>query len=258
MEDEKKYCGNCDRSFPTLLDFMQHDQAVHISCQFCDQIGSRKNRKPFDNHCCGCSEVLDGDEALDKHLQEHPQHHHAHPEFTTKSRRSGPISGPTSGPTSGPISGPPPGPTSAPRPVAQTAQPVPRRASIPTSLDTGKSRLVHLSPMSAAGIQFTRTPATPIDGLVSPSSSQASRPLSRKRRRSHRIQSKVQHRSVPERPKFLCDDCRIVFPDGPTLLRHRNFSFLRTFGCETKFTCPFSLLRHIESGTCCHWKSADQ
>jgi Zinc finger, C2H2 type len=229
--EEDKYCGNCDRSFPTLLDFMQHDQAVHISCQFCDTIGSRKDRKVFDYHCCGCNEILSNDDDLDKHLRTHPQHHHGHPLFISKAQMANLTSSPRLG-----------------------AQRVPRAASTPAAPQMSSSGSACLSPPRPAGIEFTRTPATPIDEMAL----RSSRPLLRKRRRSNRAPSRVQKRSVPDCPRFLCDDCRIVFPDGPTLTRHQSFSFLRSVGCQTRFSCPFSLLRHIEAGTCCHWKSPDQ
>jgi hypothetical protein len=229
--EEDKYCGNCDRMFPTLLDFMQHDQAVHISCQFCDTIGSRKDRKAFDNHCCGCNEILNNDDALDKHLQTHPQHHHGHPSFIAKTQMANITSSPRLG-----------------------AQRVPRAASTPAAVETSCPGSMRLAPVRPAGIEFTRTPATPTDEMAL----KPSRPLMRKRRRSSRVQQTVQKRSVPDSPRFLCDDCRIVFPDGPTLTRHQSFSFLRSVGCQTRFSCPFSLLRHIESGTCCHWKTPDQ
>lgn len=227
------YCGDCDRSFPDILAFLQHDQAAHISCQHCDEIGKISSRTTFDLHCCGCDAEITNDAELEQHYRANPTHYHEHPNFEPKHTRF---------PTVGSMLPP------------------------PTPAESSSSRRPPLSTLIPTNVQVSVTPATPVEEPqqppVPPARPRPSQPTSTPRSQyGLPPQRSLQPASSARRAqssRFTCPECRIPFPDAATLARHGAFSFNVISRCETRFACPFTLLRHIEMGHCCQWSAPDR
>jgi hypothetical protein len=212
-ESTTQHCGDCSKTFQGIIAFLEHDEAVHLSCEFCEQIGKKKERDAFDRHCCGCYANLHTEDEFEQHIQQFPDHFHGHPQFRPK------------------------GLDNLMLPRLQTAVPAVQASISPVS--------------PAAGVQIAYTPATPTEAESDP---------------AHAFTQASQQMPPPPLPPrgrvqvspHVCSECRIAFPDPPTLARHKNFVFSITKNCKTMFTCPFSLLRHIEAGGCCEWRRIEE
>ena len=214
-------CEDCEREFVDVLAYLQHDQAAHLSCQHCDQIGRTRNRAAFDQHCCGC---FYNDDQLDEHYWENPTHYHQHPNFIKKSLKY----------------------LKSPAVMSSTT-------ALPQWLKTE----------TPSNIQLSITPASPIEEISSgevqriqylpTENTLLSSPHYGLSSRRHLSTSDAFTRK--QQSTLCCPECRITFQDTETLTRHQGFSFNITAKCDAVFGCPFSLLRHIEMGHCCQWKT---
>jgi len=220
------FCGDCDRSFSDVLDYLQHDQAAHLSCQHCQQIGRVSRRVDFDRHCCGCDIEVTDDRQMEQHYRNNPTHYHDHPNFKPK-------------------------------------QNIPNRTPESTSLATEKcssTPRLRLNTTIPNPVKVSITPATPTED-----SNQMSPPVRLPKARPPSISQTSRYGLPPQlsltasppptAPRFVCTECRIPFPEAAILARHKSFSFNLRRRCNTVFVCPFSLLRHVELGQCCQWSA---
>ena len=224
-------CGDCEREFADVLAYLQHDQAVHLSCQHCDQVGRRRNRAAFDQHCCGCDVTLYNDDQLDEHYWENPTHYHEHPNFIKKPMKS--------------------------------SLHLWKSSKSPTIMSSKTALPTWLETETVSNIRLSITPASPVEEISSgevqriqylPS---ANTLLSNPRYGllSRRQLSTSETFTPKQQSTLCCPECRITFQDTETLTRHQGFSFNITAKCDAVFGCPFSLLRHIEMGHCCQWNN---